>query len=162
MALFGRLAMLGAAGAAAAWFLKQRQDSGESSYAAGPGAESASTGVVEPEQVGDAAAAGAGTSETQADSPAGSDSTRMSDVVVPDTSTDPLVREQENAAAAEAGAIGGTPETVQSGDDPGKEPLDPAMKPVIEASGEEHETLVEDDAARGVSREREGSDQPAP
>jgi hypothetical protein len=156
MALFGRLAILGAAGAAAAWFLKQRQDSGESSYDAGAG--SGGSRVAEPEQVSEPASEPAG----EDDSAGGSDATRVSDVVVPDTSTDPLVREQENAAAAEAGSIGGTPETVQSSDDPAREPIDPAMKPVIEASGEEHETLVEDDAARGVSREREGSDQAAP
>jgi hypothetical protein len=167
MALIGRLAILGAAGAAAAWFLKQRRDSGESYVASSAGSAGVSQ-PVEPEQVGDAAAAGTGTSETVSESSGteagsgGSDATRTSDVVVPDTGSDPLVREQEKAAGAEAGSIGGSPETAQAGEDPGREPVDPGMKPVIEASGEEPETLAENDAARGVSREREGSDQPAP
>ena len=175
MALIGRLAILGAAGAAAAYFLKQKQGSDE-----GFGAASSGTGTgtaAPPESVGDDAAAGTGTAETLKESgeaqetetsaapegDEGAQATTVSEVVMPDTSADPLVREQENAAAAEAGAIGGTPETLQSSDaDPAREPIDPAMRPVIEGAGEEHETLTEHDAARGVGREREGSDRPGP
>jgi hypothetical protein len=43
-----------------------------------------------------------------------------------DETQDPLVEEQEDAAAAEAGAIGG---------DPGTDAADPAMQPVEEGGG---------------------------
>ena len=63
--------------------------------------------------------------------------------VIPDTSTDdPSVVEAENAAAAEAGAIGGdVPDTP-----PSNEPdfaTDPATRPVEEASGSAYESFSE-------------------
>jgi hypothetical protein len=65
------------------------------------------------------------------------------DAVIPDTSTDdPVVREAEDAAAAEAGAIGGNvPDTP-----PSNEPdfaTDPATRPVEEHSGNSYEAFIE-------------------
>ncbi|HKP92089.1 MAG TPA: hypothetical protein VJT75_19120, partial [Thermoleophilaceae bacterium] len=58
-----------------------------------------------------------------------------SDAVVPDTSADdPLVREQENAAAADAATIGGEADTAPAD-------VDPEMRPVIEGSGDAEETF---------------------
>jgi hypothetical protein len=158
MALFRRLLILGAAGAGTAWFLKKQQQSGEQPLPA--------------TDLGDAAAAGTGTSETlqekgvaEPEPPAGEaeptpeGATRVTNPVVPDTSSDPLVRQQENAAAAEAGAIGGQPETPQSGAHVGLA-QDPAMRPVVEGSGDEAETLEESDRELGAGRERPGADRP--
>jgi hypothetical protein len=178
MALFKRVLILGAAGAAAAWFLKQKRESGEQPAFGGGGATS-DAGAAPTDagdaaaatDVGDAAAAGTGTSETlqeagteEAEPPADatvareipepSQPTRVGNPVIPDTSADALVREQENAAAAEAGSIGGEPETPQSGDDVGLA-QDPAMKPVVEAAGDEHETLEETERDLGAGRERQ-------
>jgi hypothetical protein len=66
------------------------------------------------------------------------------DVAVPDMSDDdPLVRREENAAAAEAAHIGGDV------DEPGAE--DPAQRPVVEAAGDEVEEAFEqrEDIERG-------------
>ena len=61
--------------------------------------------------------------------------TTESDAVVPDTSAeDPLVREQEDAAAAEAAKIGGSADTVTA-------EVEPEMRPVVEGSGDDEETL---------------------
>lgn len=63
--------------------------------------------------------------------------------VIPDTATDdPAVREAEQAAAAEAGAIGGD----VPGTPPSNEPdfaTDPATRPVEEASGSAYESFSE-------------------
>lgn len=57
------------------------------------------------------------------------------EAVVPDTSADdPLVRQQENAAAVEAGAVGGPADTVTS-------EVDEEMRPVLEGSGDAEETF---------------------
>jgi hypothetical protein len=57
------------------------------------------------------------------------------EAVIPDVSDDdPLVREQESAAAHDAGAVGGEADSV-TGD------LDPEVRPVYEGSGGEPETL---------------------
>lgn len=56
-------------------------------------------------------------------------------VVVPDTSADdPLVRQAEKAAAAEAASIGGPADTVTAD-------ADPEMRPVVEGSGDSEETF---------------------
>ena len=170
MGLIRRFAILGAAGAGVAWFLKQRQEQSEpalggASAGGGDGQSAASDAtngqVSESEltsradEVGDSAAAGTGT----APEPAAQETTISKTVeppegsVTPDTTSDPLVREQENAAAAEAGAIGGTPETPASDEGLAE---DPAMKPVVEASGEEPETLEATDDDLGAGRERQG------
>jgi hypothetical protein len=61
--------------------------------------------------------------------------TAESEAVVPDTSADdPLVREQENAAAAEAGSVGGPADTVTAD-------VTPEMRPVVEGSGDAEETF---------------------
>ena len=55
--------------------------------------------------------------------------------VIPDTSAeDPLVREQEQAAAADAGAIGGDADAATAD-------TDPAMRPVVEGAGDAPETF---------------------
>jgi hypothetical protein len=54
---------------------------------------------------------------------------------IPDVSaTDPNVREQEQAAASEAGSIGGSADTVSAD-------VDPEMRPVYEGSGGDPETF---------------------
>jgi hypothetical protein len=74
------------------------------------------------------------TESTQAPQAATAD-TVESDAVVPDTSADdPLVRQQEDAAGAQAAAIGGPADTVTSD-------VDPAMRPVVEGSGDAEETF---------------------
>jgi hypothetical protein len=58
------------------------------------------------------------------------------EAVMPDTSADdPTVREQEDAAAAEAAQIGGDPETVTA-----EQPA-PEMRPVVEGAGDAPETF---------------------
>jgi hypothetical protein len=65
-----------------------------------------------------------------------------SDAVLPDTGADdPLVREETNAAAAEAARIGGTPPAPAS-DEPDFAD-DPATRPVEEQSGNSYEALTE-------------------
>jgi hypothetical protein len=55
--------------------------------------------------------------------------------VIPDTSADDAtVREQEAAAAADAGSIGGDPDTVTAD-------ADPEMRPVVEGAGDAPETF---------------------
>jgi hypothetical protein len=57
------------------------------------------------------------------------------EAVIPDVSgDDPLVREAEDAAAAEAAAVGGEADTVTAD-------VDPEMRPVYEGSGSEPETF---------------------
>ena len=94
-------------------------------------AEEASAQTVESEAL-DPASVDAGLDELRDDQPAGAP---VGDAVVPDTSDDdPLVRQQENAARAEAGEIGGDPETVTAD-------VDPADRPVVEGSGDAEETF---------------------
>lgn len=57
------------------------------------------------------------------------------EAVIPDVSDDdPLVREQETAAAEDAGAVGGEADTVTAD-------VDPEVRPVYEGSGGEPETF---------------------
>ena len=226
MARITRLFILGAAGAGAAYFLRQRAqgggglaeatpfggaqesagDGGPSSASGSPPAEAATeTGVdvtpqmaesggaaseeaaregadvpIEPEGegeagTGDAPSASAGSVQVGSSGPVGGSggaggaaqhgadqpslsggATHVGEAVVPDTGSDPLVREQENAAAAEAASIGGSGTTPVSADDPGLA-ADEAMKPVVEGSGAEHETLESTDRDLGAGRERLGS-----
>jgi hypothetical protein len=74
------------------------------------------------------------------------------DAVMPDTSADdPLVREQEKAAAADAGAVGGNVDQMAA-DEPGF-PEDPEMRPVIEGSGDAEETFEARDEELGGNRQ---------
>ena len=76
------------------------------------------------------------------------------DVVMPDVSDDdPVVREAEAAAAADAGAIGGNVDQMAT-DEPGF-PEDPATRPVIEGSGDDEETFEARDAELGGNRQTE-------
>lgn len=77
------------------------------------------------------------------------------DVVMPDTSADdPLVREATNAAAADAGSIGGNVDELAAADP--SFPTDPAMRPMIEGAGDENEETFETrETAERSNRETE-------
>lgn len=76
------------------------------------------------------------------------------DAVMPDTSDDdPLVRQQEKAAAADAGSIGGNVDELAQ-NEPGF-PEDPEMRPVIEGSGDDEETFEARDRELGGNRQTE-------
>ena len=63
------------------------------------------------------------------------DAVEAGEVVVPDTSADdPLVRQQEEAARAQAGRIGGTADSATAD-------VEPEMQPVVEGSGDAEETF---------------------
>jgi hypothetical protein len=62
-----------------------------------------------------------------------------SEAVMPDTSSDPLVDEQTEAAAAEAGSIGGHPNEMATGD--AAFPEDPGLQSAEEASGDSEESF---------------------
>jgi hypothetical protein len=80
--------------------------------------------------------------DRDAEPPSGGGGTPARDTgnaVMPDTSSDPLVDEQTNAAAAEAGAIGTQVNGVAPGD--AAFPEDPAMQAVEEQSGDSEESF---------------------
>ena len=113
-----KLILLALGGAAAAYFLKNRGSE--------PAIAPAATSYAPPSEP--PAASDSPTVDTTAD-------TVETDAVVPDTSADdPLVREEENAAAAEAAAVGGPADTVTAD-------LEPEMRPVVEGSGDAEETF---------------------
>lgn len=130
-----KLMILALGGAAAAYVIRNRSQqaapaSGPSATDFAPGPEAAAehpvTETVSP-----------GTEEHQAEAAAVdvTADTVESEAVTPDTSADdPLVREQENAAAAQAASIGGEADTVTADEDP-------AMRPVNEGSGDAEETF---------------------
>jgi hypothetical protein len=69
--------------------------------------------------------------------------------VMPDVSADdPLVREAENAAAADAGSIGGNVDRMAAQDE--SFPTDPAVRPVVEGAGDENEETFE--TREGIER----------
>ena len=120
-----RKLILLALGGAAAYYLIKSRGSQEPDVA--PSATSYAPG---PESAPPAAGATAPTADATAD-------TAESEALVPDTSADdPLVREQENAAAAEAGSVGGPADTVTAD-------VTPEMRPVVEGSGDAEETFEE-------------------
>ena len=157
-----KLLFLALGGAAAAYVMKNRgQQAAPSAASAGggyaPGPESAAeapaTDEVQPtpadehaEEVASAEAtpeeaAVADTVESDAIDPAArfdqTENAPTGEGVVPDTSADdPLVRQQEAAAAADAGTIGGDPDTVTAD-------VEPEMRPVVEGSGDAEETFEE-------------------
>ena len=139
-----KLIFLALGGAAAAYFMKKRGGQAEAptpaatDYAPSPagapaedvtpdaGAETVAAPVV------DATAETAETDALRSDQLSGAST---GEGVVPDTSADdPVVQEQENAAAAEAAGIGGDADTV-TGD------VEPEMRPVVEGSGDAEETF---------------------
>ena len=157
-----KLLLLALGGAAAAYVIKSRGEqaapSGASAgggYAPGPesAAEAPATDEVQPtladehaEEVASAEAtpeeaAVADTVESDAIDPGArfdqTENAPTGEGVVPDTADDdPLVREQEDAAAADAATIGGEPDTVATD-------VDPEMRPVVEGSGDAEETFEE-------------------
>jgi hypothetical protein len=147
-AKLGAPALLGLGGAAAAFLIRRRKrgaagfdvspqelrrtdppraDAARSDADVATGAGAESNGAAAIDTLG-ASAAAAGTPSPDAD------------VVMPDTGADdPLVREQTNAAAAEAGAIGGPPPDL-AGDEPTFAD-DPATRPVEEHAGNSYEAF---------------------
>jgi hypothetical protein len=140
-----KLILLALGGAAAAYVIKSRgaqaapsAASAGGGYAPGPesAAEAPVTDEVEP-TAADEHAEEVASAEATPEEAAVAD-TVESDAVVPDTSADdPLVRQQEDAAAADAATIGGEPDTVAAD-------VDPEMRPVIEGSGDDEETFEEE------------------
>jgi len=111
-----KLIILGLGAAAVAWYIRSR----EAELAPSPAGEAESYPRAREKAQSDAAAT-ADTVESEA--------------IRPDTAADdPVVREQEDAAAAEAGAIGGEADTVTA-------ESDPATRPVAEGSGDAEETF---------------------
>jgi hypothetical protein len=118
-----KLIMLALLGAGVAYVLRQREHQAieETAGGGGPAPGSAPT----------SARAAQPTDAQTAD-------TVESDALVPDTSADdPVVRREENAAASQAAAIGGEPDPL-----PGD--TDPAVRPVVEGSGDDEETFEQE------------------
>jgi hypothetical protein len=150
-ARIGGPALIAAAGATAAFLLRRRRRTaagydvspGELARTDPPRADAASrdadvaTGAESTTEPTGASADTLGPSATAAGTPPPG-----ADYVLPDTGADdPLVREETNAAAAEAARIGGMPPAPAS-----DEPTfadDPATRPVEEASGNSYEALTE-------------------
>ncbi len=126
--MFRKLTLLALLGGAAAYLLKNRGGGREtampSTSPAQPHAtaDPADLAEVRPDQKQDTVESPAVTADGE-------------EAVMPDTSSDdPLVAEQEDAAAADAGSIGGDPDTVTAD-------VDPEMRPVVEGSGDTEETF---------------------
>ena len=118
--MFRKLTLLALAGAVIAWLLKDR--SGAEVYETTPAPAPESVAEVRDDQPASKAE----------EPPAGPDD---EPAVIPDTSADdPLVQEQEDAAAAEAAEIGGGADTVTAD-------VDPELRPVVEGSGDAEETF---------------------
>ena len=131
-----KLILLGLAGAVIAYVIKSRGEQeavvpSATAYAPGPEdpATSATADTVESEAV-----------PREPDPEARFDQAEgapTGEGAVPDTSDeDPLVRQQESAAAAEAGAVGGPADTATAD-------VSPEMRPVVEGSGDAQETFEE-------------------
>ena len=125
--MFRKLTFLALLGGAIAALIKLR--SGDKTVTPTPEAttpeQTAAARPDQPEQRAQEPVAGAGGDE---------------EAVIPDTSADdPTVREQEDAAPAEAGAIGGEPDTATV------EPPTPEMRPVVEGAGDAPETFENTD-----------------
>jgi hypothetical protein len=127
--MFRKLTVLALLGGAVAYLLKNR---------GGGGQESAmpSTSQAQPQTTPDptdlAEVRPAQTQDTVETPAIGVDGEES---VIPDVSADdPLVREQEAAAAEDAGSIGGDADTVTAD-------VDPEMRPVVEGSGDAEETF---------------------
>ena len=117
-----KLTLLLLAGGAAAWFLRNRDDEPIPAYSPPPPGS---------ERADDIA-------EVRSDQPS---QAGTGDAVIPDVSDeDPLVRQQESAARAAAGSIGGEADTVTA-------EVEPEMRPVVEGSGDAEETFeqIEDE-----------------
>jgi hypothetical protein len=141
------LALIGGGIAAA---VKKAQQSGASSSSAEPfGASSGPAGGEQPAGAGETGAAAAAAPEPEPDDLADVRSGQTEatiqqpipgaggdeQAVIPDVSADDaVVREQEQAAAADAGSIGGD-------GNPSTADTDPSMRPVYEGSGDAPETF---------------------
>lgn len=128
-----KLILLALGGAAAAYVMKNRGEQAVAIPSAG--------GSAPAPQAAPSVDVTADTTESEAVDPGArfgqTEHASTGDGVVPDTSDDdPLVRREENAAAAQAGSIGGEADTV-TGD------VEPEMRPVVEGSGDAEETFEE-------------------
>ncbi|HEX2127990.1 MAG TPA: hypothetical protein VHF58_02110 [Solirubrobacterales bacterium] len=139
--MFRKLIALSLIGAGVAAALKKRNEAASASGAdAGGGAagagEAAPAGGGAPQtaDADDLAQVRAGQTEATIEAPiagAGGDE----QAAIPDVSDDdPIVREQEQAAAEDAGSIGGPADSATAD-------TDPAMRPVYEGSGGDQETF---------------------
>jgi hypothetical protein len=118
--MFRKLTFLALLGGAIAYLLKRRGGTVEEVQAPPPTPDTAAARPDQPEQAAQEPIEGAGDEEQS---------------VIPDTSADdPFVREQENAARADAAAIGGEADTVTA-------EAEPEMRPVVEGSGDAPETF---------------------
>jgi len=131
-----KLILLVLAGAAIAYLIRSRAESQPAWSAAEPAPTDYAPG---PESAAEAPATeevSPGPAENRAEKiAAGEADTVETEAVVPDTSADdPLVRQQEDAAAAEAADVGGPADTVTADSDP-------EMRPVVEGSGDAEETF---------------------
>lgn len=120
--MFRKLTFLALLGGAVGYLLKRRGGTVEEVQrpAPPPTPDTAAARPDQPEQAAQEPIEGAGDEEQS---------------VIPDTSADdPLVREQENAARADAAAIGGEADTVTAD-------VEPEMRPVVEGSGDAPETF---------------------
>jgi len=148
--MFRKLIALGLIGGAIAAVIKRRSGSDSTDSAPSP----APSTSVDPTSVDPASDEPAAPTEQQADDQSADDLAEVRSgqteqtieapiagvgddetSVIPDTSDDdPLVRQQESAAAADAGSIGGDPDTVTAD-------VDPEMRPVVEGAGDAPETF---------------------
>jgi hypothetical protein len=141
--MFRKLTLLALVGGAAAYFLKSRSGGQEAAMPSTSPAptpdlqvnEQQATGEPQAEEQAQADLAEARPDQTQDTVETPAVTVDGEEAVMPDTSNeDPLVREQEAAAAADAGSIGGDPDTVTAD-------VDPEMRPVVEGAGDSPETF---------------------
>ena len=126
--MFRKLTFLALLGGVAAYFFKIR---GGGVQEVQPSTSPQQASDPTPETVAEVRPAQ--TADTVETAPAGVGDDERS--VIPDTADDdPLVREQEQAAAAEAGTIGGPPDATTA-------EAPPEMQPVEEGSGDAQETF---------------------
>jgi hypothetical protein len=141
--MFRKLTSLALLGGAVAFLLKKRGGGGQDTQQSAP-MPSTSTAQAPDVQVNEQQATDTSTEDLAAARPGQTEETIEAPIagvgddeqsVIPDVSADDqLVREQEAAAAADAGSIGGDPDTVTA-DAP------PEMRPVVEGAGDAPETF---------------------
>ena len=137
--MFRKLTLLALLGGAAAYLLKNRGGGQETAMPSASPAQPPDLQVNEQQATGeeqaaaDLAAVRPDQTQDTVETPAVTVDGEQA--VMPDTSADdPLVREQEEAARADAGSIGGEADTVTAD-------VEPEMRPVVEGSGDSEETF---------------------
>ena len=141
--MFRKLTLLALLGGAAAYLLKNRGGGQETAMPSTSPAQPPDLQVNEQQATGEAAAEEQAAADLAAVRPDQTQDTVETpavtvdgeEAVMPDISADdPLVREQEEAARADAGSIGGEADTVTAD-------VEPEMRPVVEGSGDAEETF---------------------